>query len=206
MPHAIPTDEPKRIAVFASGNGSNADNIIRYFNDDPSNGARVALVVCDRPGAGVIARAEKAAVSVALISRDQLNDRRVMHEILEASGIDIIVLAGFLLMVPGFLLEAYPGRVVNIHPSLLPKYGGKGMYGSRVHKAVVEAGETQTGITIHLVNEHCDQGRIIFQAAIDITPSETPEEVESRIHHLEQQHFPRVIRDFLVRTGPPTRS
>lgn len=190
---------PKRIAVFASGNGSNAENIIRYFNCDPANGARVELVVCNRPGAGVIDKAAKAGVPVAILSREQINDPQLMPGILAAHKIDLIVLAGFLLMVPAFILEAYPDRVVNIHPSLLPKYGGKGMYGGRIHRAVVEAGETQTGITIHYVSEQCDEGRVIFQATMDIAPDDTPEDVERGIHRLEQLHFPRVIRDSLVR-------
>ena len=197
MAATIPTHNPKRIAVFASGNGSNAENIIRHFNEALSDEARVELVVCDRPGAGVISRAEKAGVPVALLTRDQLNDPQLMPGMLASHGIDFIVLAGFLLMVPGFILEAYPGRIVNIHPSLLPKYGGKGMYGARIHRAVVEAGETRTGITIHHVSERCDEGRVIFQATMDIAPGDTPEDVERGIHRLEQLHFPRVIRQLI---------
>lgn len=199
-----PTHAPKRIAVFASGNGSNAENIIRYFNADPSNGARVVLVVCNRPGAGVIGRAEKAGVPVEILSRDCINDPEIMSGILKEHRVDIIVLAGFLLMVPGFILEAYPGRVINIHPSLLPKYGGKGMYGARIHRAVVEAGETETGITIHYVSEHCDEGRIIFQTSIGIPPGSTPDDVERDIHRLEQLHFPRVIHQLISQINRKT--
>lgn len=182
----------KRIAVFASGNGSNAENIIRHFNREGSN-AEVVLVVCNRPEAGVIGRAWRLGVTTAVMSRDSLRTPAAILPLLEASGVDLIVLAGYLLMVPDFLLARYPGRIVNIHPSLLPKFGGKGMYGANVHKAVVEAGESVTGITIHYVSDSCDEGEVIFQAEVAVDPADTPADVERKVHELEREHFPQVI-------------
>ena len=152
----------KRIAIFASGNGSNAENMINYFRDS-GLGWTVALVLSDRPEAKVIQRAVRLDVPYAVVSKTELGDSDIMIGLMERYSVDAIVLAGFLRMIPGFLIERYPGRIVNIHPSLLPKYGGKGMYGRHVHEAVVAAKESETGITIHLVDEHCDGGRIIFQ-------------------------------------------
>lgn len=184
----------KRIAVFASGNGSNAENLIRYFNDG-TRGAEVVLVVCNRPGAGVIDRAERMGVPVRVMSAPEIRDAGTMLGVMEEYSVDIIVLAGFLLMIPSFLTERYDGRMVNIHPSLLPKFGGKGMYGRHVHEAVVAARETETGITVHLVSDECDGGRILFQARVGLSPEDTPESVERKIHELERLHFPRVIEE-----------
>ena len=184
----------RRIAIFASGNGSNAENIIRYFNEG-DHGAVVALVVCNRPGAGVIGRSERLGVPVRVMSAAEIRDADRMTKVMDEYEIDIVVLAGFLLMIPTFLTERYHDRMVNIHPSLLPKFGGKGMYGRHVHEAVVAAGETETGITIHLVSDECDGGRIVFQARVGLTPDDTPESVERKIHELERVHFPRVIEE-----------
>lgn len=184
----------KRIAVFASGNGSNAENIIRYFQTDDHR-AEVVLVVCNKPDAAVIQRSRNLGITAMVLSRQEINDPQTMLTLLEKMEVDIIVLAGFLLMVPPFLTARYHNRIVNIHPSLLPKYGGKGMFGRHIHEAVVEAGEKETGITIHFVNDHCDEGRIIFQAAIPVEPTDTPADVEEKIHRLEKLHFPRVIAD-----------
>lgn len=182
----------KNIAIFASGNGSNAENIIRYFDEHPGCG-HIAVVMCNNPKAGVIERARRLSTPTHIISRAELADSSLMLGTLSRYDIDLIVLAGFLLMIPGYLLEAYKGRIVNIHPSLLPKYGGKGMYGRHIHEAVVKAGEKETGITIHLVDEVYDSGEIIFQATVDVLPGDTADDVEAKIHRLEKQHYPRVI-------------
>lgn len=185
-----------RIAVFASGNGSNAENIIRYFNEPSSvNGgsAEVVLVVCNRPEAPVLARAAALGVPSETITRSLLNDETRFMELMEKHGIDFIALAGFLLMIPPFLISRFSGRIVNIHPSLLPRYGGKGMYGRHIHEAVVKAGERETGITVHHVSENCDEGAIIFQARVDLDTSDTPEDVERKIHALESFHYPKII-------------
>ncbi len=186
----------KRLAVFASGNGSNAENIIRYFQADDRN-AEVALVVCNKSDAKVLERAEKLGVPAIVVPRRDFNNEDFMTGLLHDNGIDFIVLAGFLLMIPDFLIKLYPEKIVNIHPSLLPKYGGKGMYGSHVHEAVVAAGEKESGITIHMVDENCDGGRIIFQANVPVTPEDTPDDVAAKVHALEYEHFPRVIEKTL---------
>ena len=190
----------KRIAVFASGNGSNAENIIRYFNTGagaPSHGAEVVLVVCNRPGAPVIDKARALGVPVSIVTREMFNDEASMTALLESRAIDAIVLAGFLLMVPPFMTARFSGRMINIHPSLLPKFGGKGMYGRHVHEAVVAAGETETGITVHLVSDHCDGGDIIFRASTPVAPTDTAADVEAKVHALERAHFPAVIARWL---------
>lgn len=186
----------ERIAIFASGNGSNAENIIRYFQANPGLG-EVVLVVCNRPGAGVIERAARLGVDVRVMSRAEINDPSLMFPLMESHAVGFIVLAGFLLMVPSFLTERYHGRMLNIHPSLLPKFGGKGMYGRYVHEAVVAAGETETGITIHLVSDECDGGRVVFQASVPVGRDDTPSDVEAKVHELERIHFPRVIGECL---------
>lgn len=190
----------KRIAVFASGNGSNAENIIRYFNTGagaPSHGAEVVLVVCNRPGAAVIDKARALGVPVSIVTREMFNDEASMTALLESRAVDAIVLAGFLLMVPPFMTARFSGRMINIHPSLLPKFGGKGMYGRHVHEAIVAAGETETGITVHLVSDHCDGGDIIFQASTTVVPTDTAADVETKVHALERAHFPPVIARWL---------
>lgn len=190
----------KRIAVFASGNGSNTENIIRYFNTGagaPSHGAEVVLVVCNRPEAAVIDKARALGVPVSIVTREMFNDEASMTALLESRAVDAIVLAGFLLMVPPFMTARFSGRMINIHPSLLPRFGGKGMYGRHVHEAVVAAGETETGITVHLVSDHCDGGDIIFQASTPIAPTDTAANVEAKVHALERAHFPAVIARWL---------
>lgn len=188
----------ERIAIFASGNGSNAENIIRYFQANPGLG-EVVLVVCNRPGAGVIERAARLGVDTRVMSRAGINDPSLMLPLMESHAVGFIVLAGFLLMVPSFLTERYHGRMLNIHPSLLPKFGGKGMYGRYVHEAVVAAGETETGITIHLVSDECDGGRVVFQASVPVGPDDTPADVEAKVHELERIYFPRVVGECLER-------
>lgn len=184
------------IAIFASGNGSNAENIIRYFRTEAPR-ARVVLVVCNRQGAGVIDRCRRLEVPCRVMSRDEINTPAGMLGVLDEYGVGAIVLAGFLLMVPPFLTARYPDRIINIHPSLLPKYGGKGMYGHHVHEAVVAAGERETGITVHFVSDRCDEGRIIFQASVPVSPTDTAADVEAKIHALEHRHFARVIAETL---------
>ena len=186
----------KRIAIFASGNGSNAENIIRYCQAD-SRGAEVAVVITNKADAPVIGRAERLGVEAIVLPGADIRNPDIMLPLLAGRRIDLIVLAGFLLMIPSFLIAAYPGGIVNIHPSLLPKYGGKGMYGRHVHEAVVAAGEKETGITVHYVSEKCDEGEPIFQASIEVVPTDTAADVEAKIHQLEKEHFPRIIEGLL---------
>lgn len=187
----------KRIAIFASGNGSNAENIIRYFQTNDL-GVEVALVISNRHDAFVLQRAEKLKIPHCILTRAQLNDADTTIALMEQYAIDFIVLAGFLLMIPSFLIQRFSGRIVNIHPSLLPKYGGKGMYGNHVHEAVVAAGEKETGITIHAVNEQCDGGDILFQAVTTIEPTDTADDVANKVHQLEYTHFPRIIAQTIL--------
>lgn len=185
--------------MFASGNGSNAENIITHFQR-PDSPAEVALVVCNRPDAFVLERAARLGVPTEVITRTQLSDESFFSDLLARYGIDFIALAGFLLMIPEWLVKKSEGRMVNIHPSLLPKYGGKGMYGHHIHEAVVAAGETETGITVHHVSESCDGGDIIFQAKVAVAPGDTPADVEKKIHAAEKLHYPAVIERQLLFT------
>lgn len=189
------TDRIKRIAVFASGNGSNAENIIRYFRSRPQAG-EVVLVVTNRTDAGVVGKARELATEVIVISRETLHDPARMTGLLDSRGVDLVVLAGFLLMIPKYLVERY--RMINLHPSLLPRHGGKGMYGRNVHEAVLASGDRITGITVHDVTEHFDEGRIRFQATVEVSPGDTAADIENRIHKLELEHFPRVIEEILA--------
>jgi phosphoribosylglycinamide formyltransferase-1 len=184
-----------KVAVFASGAGSNAEKLIQYFK--ASEVARVALVICNKPGAGVIAIAEKEGVPVLLIEKDRFlkGDAYVPH--LLENGIGFIVLAGFLWKIPQAVADAYPKRIVNIHPALLPKYGGKGMYGQYVHQAVLNAGDVESGITIHYVDEHYDNGDVIFQTACPVLPGDKPGDVALRVHQLEYLHYPVVVENLL---------
>lgn len=186
----------KKIAVFASGNGTNAENLIKYFNDG-TRGAEVALVVCNRPDAKVLERAAALGVPTVVMSKVELNSPDLMLGLMYEYSIDFIALAGFLLMIPAFLIERYRGKMVNIHPSLLPKFGGKGMYGRHVHEAVVAAGEKETGITIHLVSDRYDEGRILFQAGVAVGEGDTAADVERNIHVLERENYARVIEEVL---------
>jgi phosphoribosylglycinamide formyltransferase-1 len=185
----------KHIAIFASGAGSNAQKIIDHFRN--SDKARVTLILCNKPGAGVTHIAEKENIPLVLIEKEPFFRGDACLPQLKESGIDLIVLAGFLWKVPGKLIEAYRGRIINIHPALLPGYGGKGMYGSFVHEAIIRAGEKESGITIHYVDEHYDNGDIIFQAKCKIDKEDTPQTLAARIHQLEHEHFPHVIEQVL---------
>jgi phosphoribosylglycinamide formyltransferase-1 len=181
----------KNIAVFASGTGTNAAKIIEHFKLHPA--AKVSLVVCNKPGAGVTQVAALAGVPVLMIEKDRFfRGDAYLPELLNYS-IDFIVLAGFLWKVPAELVKAYPSKIINIHPALLPKYGGKGMFGNKVHEAVIAAGETQSGISIHFVNEIYDDGETILQVSCPVLPGDTPELLADRIHQLEHRHYPEVI-------------
>jgi phosphoribosylglycinamide formyltransferase-1 len=185
----------KRILIFASGSGTNAENIIKYFGKE-SVGTVVA-VFTNNSNAAVLDKAKKLAVSTVVFSKEELNSGNTLQKVNEFRP-DLIVLAGFLLKFPKNLIEAYPNQIINIHPALLPKFGGKGMYGMYIHKAVLENNEKETGITIHYVNENYDEGNIIFQENIAISEKDTPESVAKKIYALEQQHFPKVIEKLLT--------
>ncbi len=187
----------KRIAIFASGSGSNAENFIAYF--EKKEGAKVVLVLSNKADAGVVDRAQRLGVPCEVFQNAQWREGNPIVETLQKHQIDFIVLAGFLLRVPEALLHAFPNRIVNIHPALLPRHGGKGMYGDRVHQAVIEAGDTETGITIHYINEHYDEGGTIFQATCPVHPGDTPQEVAQRVHQLEYQYYPHVVEQLLYK-------
>ena len=199
----------KNIVILASGSGTNAENIIRYFQS--SNQARVQLVMANKADAYVLTRAENLQVPQMTFSAaefrqtpQEAEQAGVPHRIMEALQqyrADLIILSGFLLKVPEYLLAAYPNRIINIHPALLPAYGGKGMYGEHVHQAVIRAKETESGITIHVIDERYDCGENLFQAKCNITPEDTPESLAAKIHELEQAHFPRVIEEFILNKG-----
>lgn len=185
----------KQVAIFASGRGSNADALMTYFQQHES--IAVSIIVCNNPTAGVIAIAQKHKVSCKVIDKAQLTDKQYMLSLLD--GIDLIVLAGFLWLVPPFLIHHFENQIINIHPSLLPKYGGKGMYGTHVHKAVLANKETETGITIHLVNEEFDKGEILAQHRISLTPDDTLETVQQKIAELEKANFAKSIAMYLTK-------
>jgi phosphoribosylglycinamide formyltransferase-1 len=192
----------KNIALFASGNGSNAQNIIEYFNLNKGNcttpNCVVKRVICNRPTAYVLERAKMLDVPSSVLTKEELTTAPApLLQLLEDDKIDIIVLAGYLLMIPNELTQKYKGRIINIHPSLLPAYGGKGMYGDKVHEAVINAGETKSGITIHLVDEIYDNGKTLFQAECPVMKDDTPDSLAQRIHKLEYTHFPRVIDEYI---------
>ncbi len=186
----------KRIAIFASGAGSNAEKIIQYFTYHPT--IEVVLIVCNKPGAGVITIAKQNNLSVLLIEKEPFFSGNHYIDELKEYKIDFIILAGFLWKIPSALIRAYPEKILNIHPALLPSYGGKGMYGNFVHEAVIKAGETQTGITIHVVDEIYDNGKIVFAATCPVLPGDTPETLAARIHKLEHQHYPKVIEEYIT--------
>lgn len=179
------------IAIFVSGNGTNCENIIRHF--DGSSDVRVVIVLSNRADAYALVRAASLGVRTAIMDKTAFRNKESLTELMERHNVDFIVLAGFLLMIPPFLIARYPHRIVNIHPALLPKYGGKGMYGRHIHEAVKSAGETETGITIHYVSEVCDGGEIIFQARTAVTPEDTLEDIAAKVGRLEQEHYPKVI-------------
>lgn len=186
----------RNIAIFASGNGTNAENIIKYFSGNKD--IKVKIVMANKADAFVLERAHRLGIPTLYINREQWADATHILTLLHEQQIDFIVLAGFLAHIPDALLHAYPNRIVNIHPSLLPKFGGKGMYGNKVHEAVVTAGETESGITIHYLNEHYDEGQIIAQYRCPVMPNDTPQDVATRVHALEYEYYPKVIEQLLI--------
>lgn len=187
----------KKIAIFASGSGTNAENIIRYFRTSPS--AEVALLLCNKPGAKVLERAERLGTPTIVFDREMFTSADGVLKTLQNEKIDYIVLAGFLWLIPLNIIKAYEGRIINIHPALLPRHGGKGMYGSKVHEAVVAAGDTETGITIHKVDEVYDNGTVIAQYAVPVAPEDTPEKVAQKVHALEYEHYPKEIESEVIK-------
>ncbi|KGO91561.1 phosphoribosylglycinamide formyltransferase [Flavobacterium subsaxonicum] len=184
----------KNIVLFASGGGSNAEQIMRYFSQSKTH--KVALVLANNQNAGVLAKAEAYNVPTLVFTKDELNNGFVLRHV-QAFNPALIVLAGFLLKFPADIISAYPGRVINIHPALLPNYGGKGMYGMHVHRAVLENKDPESGITIHYVNDNYDEGNIIFQQSVPLDGCLTPEDVALKVLALEHEHFPRVIEELL---------
>lgn len=185
----------KKIAILASGEGTNAENIIRYFQKNEV--VSIGLVICNRKEAGVYARVEKYEVPTLYLSKAAFSESGRLLQVLREKEIDFIVLAGFLLFVPEDVLKAYDRKIINIHPSLLPRHGGKGMYGHRVHEAVVAAGEKESGITVHYVNECYDEGEIISQIRVSVTPEDTPHDVACKVHRLEYENYPKIIENLL---------
>jgi len=184
----------KKIIVFASGSGTNAENIIKYFAKTEI--AKVVSVFTNNASAKVIERAKNHQIPVEIFSKNELLERNVLQKIQEIDP-DLIVLAGFLLKFPENIIEKYPNKIINIHPALLPNYGGKGMYGMHIHRAIVNNKEKETGISIHYVNENYDEGGIIFQKNVALTDEDTPETVAEKIHELEQKYFPEIIQAVL---------
>lgn len=183
------------IAIFVSGSGSNCENIIRYFAS--SEYVTTALVVSNKSDAPALDKAARLNVATAVVNKSELNDAELMTALLNQYDIDFIVLAGFLPLIPDFLIESYPHRIVNIHPSLLPKYGGKGMWGHHVHEAVKAAGETETGMTVHWVTPVCDGGDIIVQYKVALSPDDSVDDIAEKEHRLEMEYFPGVIEQLL---------
>jgi phosphoribosylglycinamide formyltransferase-1 len=181
-----------KIAIFASGSGSNAENIANYFQNKSL--LEIALVVTNNPDAFVLQRAQRLSIPAVSFTKAELNSGDVVVEMLKSKGVEWIILAGYLLKIPQSMIDAFEGRIVNIHPALLPKFGGKGMYGDRVHQAVVEAGEQESGVTIHYVNEHYDEGAI----KCEVLPTDSADDVASKVHALEYEYFPKVIESLLL--------
>jgi len=186
----------QNIAIFASGEGTNAENIIRYFQDKKT--ANVAVVVYNRVEAGVKQRAESLGVPAVYLPKAEFLDEQKLIPLLRQYQIDFVVLSGFLVLVPDFLIREFSDKIVNIHPALMPKHCGKGMYGMKVHQEVVADGDKESGITIHLVDEDYDHGRIIFQEKCPVLPEESPEEVAQHVHKLEYANYPKVIEELVL--------
>ena len=187
--------EKINIAIFVSGGGTNCENLIKYFSG--SERVNCALVVSNKADAYALVRAENLGVKTAVVPKAQLNDAGVMMPLLREHTIDFIVLAGFLPLVPDFLIDAFPRRIVNLHPALLPKFGGKGMWGHHVHEAVKAAGETETGMTVHWVTPVCDGGEIIAQYRTSLSPDDTADDIAEKEHVLEMAYFPKVVEQVL---------
>ena len=185
------------IAVFASGSGSNCENLIRYFAG--SDLARVAVVVCNKADAYVLERARRLEVPTAVVTKAELQKPDVVLPLMGQYKVDFVVLAGFLPMVPDYLIDAFPRRMINLHPSLLPRHGGKGMWGHHVHEAVKAAGDSETGMTVHYVTPQCDGGDVIAQFKTELSPDDTPDDIAEKEHVLEMEHFPQVVEQLLRR-------
>jgi len=186
----------KNIAIFASGSGTNAENITKYFSENDK--IKVAVVLSNNKNVGVHARVNKLGIPSFVFTRDEFVEGSPILAKLEEYNIDLIVLAGFMNKISDSLLKAYPEKIINIHPALLPKHGGRGMYGMHVHEAVIAAGEKESGITIHYIDSQYDHGKIIFQAKCPVLPTDTPEDVATKVHALEYAHYPHVIKDLLT--------
>lgn len=187
----------KKIAIFASGSGSNAENIVEYFKE--STDVSVSLIVCNKADAFVLERAKRLGIPSKVVTGKEMREQDAVMALMNEYGIDFIVLAGYLLLIPKYLVDAYPNAIVNIHPALIPLHCGKGMYGDRVHEDVIASGDTQSGITIHYVNEFFDNGDIIFQATCPVEPGDTAHDVATKVHALEYAHFPRVIAETVAK-------
>jgi phosphoribosylglycinamide formyltransferase-1 len=185
-----------RIAILASGSGTNAEAIIKYFQGHPS--ITVSLVLSNNPNAAVLERAKKFGIPAKVFTKEEFKDSDVVVQWLKDYKITHVVLAGFLWLIPDNLLRAFPDRIINIHPALLPKHGGKGMYGLKVHEAVKQAGDIETGITIHFVNAHYDEGKILFQASCGVESHFTPQQIAKCVHQLEWEHYPKVIENWVL--------
>lgn len=186
----------KNIAIFASGSGSNAKNILEHFEGHPE--IRVALIVTNRSGAGVLTHAANHNIPTLHIKKATFYETEEILEIFNNYSVDFLVLAGFLLLIPSYLVQSYPHHILNIHPALLPKFGGKGMYGINVHRAVKAANETETGMTIHWVNEHYDEGGIVFQASCKVAPEDSPEDIAKNVLQLEHSYYAKVIEQTIT--------
>lgn len=181
----------KKLAIFASGSGSNAENIFNYFIENKE--IEISLILTNNPQAGVIERANRMNIPVVIFNRNTFSKSDKIVELLKNQGIDWVILAGFLWLIPKNLIESFPEKIINIHPALLPKFGGKGMWGHHVHEAVVAQKEKESGITIHYVNEKYDEGKVIFQAKCTVNETDTADTVAEKVHQLEYEHFPKVI-------------
>ncbi|MCQ2960555.1 MAG: phosphoribosylglycinamide formyltransferase [Bacteroidales bacterium] len=184
----------QRIAIFASGSGTNAENLIKTYKNTEIS---VVRIFCNNENAGVLERAKRLQIPVTLFKKADLWDDKVIYNALISEKIDCIVLAGFMMLLPQNIIDAYRDKIVNIHPSLLPKYGGKGMYGHHVHEAVLANDEKESGITIHLVNEIYDSGEILFQAKCPVLENDTPDSLATRVHALEYEYYPKVVADYI---------
>jgi phosphoribosylglycinamide formyltransferase 1 len=188
--------EPINIALFASGSGTNVENIYNYFKNNSD--IKISCVLCNKPDAYVLTRAKNLNIDFLLFNRSDFTNSDIILTYLEAKNVNFIVLAGFLWLIPDWLIDKFPDKIINIHPALLPKYGGKGMYGDKVHNAVFENKDTETGISIHYVNRNYDEGGIIFQEKVKIDAFDTPNSIASKVHALEYKYFPTIIEKIAV--------
>lgn len=183
------------IAIFASGSGTNAENLIKSYKNSE---IKVVRLFCNNKNAGVIDRAKQLQVPVTVFTKQELNETSIVSDLLKSERVDYIILSGFLLLMPESIIKEFHNKIINIHPALLPNYGGKGMFGSHVHEAVIAHKEKESGITIHLVNEMYDSGKTLFQARCAVLPNDTPDSLAHRVHELEYQYFPQVVKDYIL--------